>query len=170
MDAIERPDRERDADTPVTRLRENATGIASLLVTAFWLGAMFTGQSWWLAALLVGYVAVVPLVAILFGDEEDQREWADDYVGTDESETVSEPETTATDSGTNTRDALETLRERYAAGELTDEQFERKLEQLLDTETLEGAQEWARGRERNRERDRNDDRERDEDRDLEYER
>lgn len=170
MDAIEESDRERDADTPATRLRENATGIASLLVTAFWLGAMFTGQSWWLAALLVGYVAVVPLVAILFGDEEDQREWVDDYVGTDESETVSEAETTATDSETSTRDALETLRERYAAGELTDEQFERKLERLLDTETLEGAQEWARGRERNRDEDRDGDRERDEDRDFEYER
>ncbi|WP_226042208.1 SHOCT domain-containing protein [Natrinema sp. DC36] len=168
MDAIEGPDRERDADTPVTRLRENATGIASLLVTAFWLGAMFTGQSWWLAALLVGYIAIVPLVAILFGDEEDQREWADDYAGTDESETVSESETTATDSETSTRDALETLRERYAAGELTDDQFERKLERLLDTETLEDAEEWT--RERNRERDRDGDRSRDGDRDFEYER
>ncbi|PGF17430.1 hypothetical protein CP556_15875 [Natrinema sp. CBA1119] len=168
MDAIESPDRERDADTTVARLRENATGIASLLVTAFWLGAMFTGQSWWLAALLVGYIAVVPLVAILFGDEEDQREWADDYVGTDESETVSESETTATDSETSTRDALETLRERYAAGELTDAQFERKLERLLDTETLEDAEEWTRERSRNRDRD--GDRERGENRDFEYER
>ena len=134
-------------DGPVARLRENATGITSLLVTAFWMGAMFTDQEWWLAALLVGYVAVVPLVAILFGDEDERREWADDYI-TDTTETDAEPE--PADSQT---DALETLRERYAAGELTDEQFERKLERLLDTETLEEAQEWTRQRDRERERE-----------------
>jgi len=73
--------------------------VAARDVTAFWLGAMFTGQSWWLAALLVGYIAVVPVVAILFGDKEDQREGRRRLRGhTDESETVSESETTATDS------------------------------------------------------------------------
>jgi len=82
------------------------------------------------------YVAVVPLVAILFGDEDDRREWADEYLSTDTAETDGKSE--PTDSKT---DALETLRERYAAGDLTDEQFERKLERLLDTETLAEAQE-----------------------------
>lgn len=77
------------------------------------------------------------------------------------SETVTESEGT-TESAADTRDALETLRERYAAGELTDEQFERKLERLLDTETLEDAQARARDRERNRDRT--------DDRDLEFER
>lgn len=37
-------------------------------------------------------------------------------------------------------DALAALRERYARGELTDEQFERKLDRLLDTETIEAAE------------------------------
>ncbi|WP_226006908.1 SHOCT domain-containing protein [Natrinema salinisoli] len=152
MDAIEGGGRERSADTPWARLRENASGVVSLLVTAVWLGAMFTGQEWWLAALLVGYIVVVPLAAILFDDEIDGDEWGDDYTSTDESET-----TTAGDS--DTRDALETLRERYAAGELTDDQFERKLERLLDTETLEDAER------RTRERDRD---EPDRDRDLEF--
>ncbi|MFA9416859.1 SHOCT domain-containing protein [Natrinema sp. HArc-T2] len=156
MNGSERVDR-GGADGPWTRLRENATGITSLLVTAFWLGAMFTGQDWWLAALLVGYIAVVPLVAILFGDEDDRREWADEYLSTDTAETDGKSE--PTDSKT---DALETLRERYAAGDLTDEQFERKLERLLDTETLEEAQEWG----QKRDRERTDDRERD----LEYDR
>ncbi|OLZ40553.1 hypothetical protein A6E15_05915 [Natrinema saccharevitans] len=150
--------REPAGDDPWTRLRENATGIVSLLVTAIWLGAMFTGQDWWLAALLVGYIAVVPLVAILFGDEADREEWADDYLSSDDADR-SEP---TADTETSPRDALETLRERYAAGELSDEQFERKLERLLDTETLEDAQEWT------RERDRRDDAVRD--RDLEYDR
>ncbi|SEP80390.1 SHOCT domain-containing protein [Natrinema salaciae] len=150
MDAIEGTDRRGDADDPWSRVRENATGIASLLVTAIWLGAMFTGQSWWLAALLVGYIAVVPLVAILFGDEADRREWADDYLPAAEAE--SDGETTSGEPEADARDALETLRERYAAGELTDDQFERKLERLLDTETLEDAQAWARDRTRSGER------------------
>lgn len=37
-------------------------------------------------------------------------------------------------------DTLETLRERYARGELTHEEFERKLEVLMETETPEGAE------------------------------
>ncbi|SEV83454.1 SHOCT domain-containing protein [Natrinema salifodinae] len=161
-------DRERPEDDPRTRLRENATSIASVLVTAIWLGAMFTGQSWWLAALLVGYVAVVPVVAMLFGDEDDRSEWVDE----DTNATHTGPAETNT--GADTRDALETLRERYAAGKLTDEQFERKLERLLNTETIEDARTWARDRDRNRDRDREQEQEQERvsarERDLEYER
>ncbi|WP_226479256.1 SHOCT domain-containing protein [Natrinema amylolyticum] len=165
MDAIEGSGRERTGETPRNRLRENASGIASLLVTAIWLGAMFTDQGWWLAALLVGYVAVVPLVAILFDEDPDagDREWDDSSA--DETERESEPTSDAA-TDTDARDALETLRERYAAGELTDAQFERKLKRLLDTETLEDAR--ARTRERNR-TDRTADRERDRDRNRDRE-
>ncbi len=123
------------------RVRENATGIASMLVIGLWLAVLFTGRSWWLAALLVGYVVVVPLVALLFDDEADRREWWDDWSSAD----ADEDATTADD-----RDALETLRDRYARGELTDEQFERKLERLLETETLEETSEWHGRRERDR--------------------
>ena len=35
--------------------------------------------------------------------------------------------------------ALHTLRERYAAGEMTDAEFEAKIERLLETETVESA-------------------------------
>ncbi|WP_331233427.1 SHOCT domain-containing protein [Natronorarus salvus] len=145
---------------PRERLRENATGVASTVVTGVWLAALFTGQGWWLAALLFGYVVVVPLVALLYGDEGDRHEWWDDWWGeesweewwddlwgeeTDEPEHETEP---------NRRDALETLRERYARGELTDEQFERKLEYLLETETLESVEDRYRERERIAEYDR----------------
>ena len=34
------------------------------------------------------------------------------------------------------QDALETLRQRYAAGELTESEFEAKVERLLETETV----------------------------------
>jgi hypothetical protein len=40
------------------------------------------------------------------------------------------------------RDGLARLRDRYAAGELDEDQFERKLETLLETETPEGARSY----------------------------
>lgn len=107
--------------SPWEQARENATELVSLAVTGFWLVALLTGQEWWLAALLVGYVVVVPLAEILFGEDEEQSE-------------ATETAPTATD-----ETPLERLRRRYAEGELTDDQFERKLERLLETETLENA-------------------------------
>ena len=129
------------ADSVSERLRENATGIVSTLVTGIWLGAMFTNQDWWLAALLVGYVAVVPITAMLFGDEEDQEEWLD----RDDAERRESAETDDEEA------PLETLRRRYAEGELTEAQFERKLDRLLSTETIEDAEDE---RERTVERER----------------
>jgi uncharacterized membrane protein len=141
---------------PRMRLRENATEVTATLVTGIWLAAMFTGQGWWLAALLFGYVVVVPMVALLFGDEDDVREWwTEDEIDPETLEEAEAEEPSATD-------ALERLRDRYAAGELTDEQFERKLDRLLDTESLEDADRWR--------RETRDERDRSRDRDLEYER
>ncbi|MCU4739833.1 SHOCT domain-containing protein [Halobacteria archaeon AArc-m2/3/4] len=190
------------SDDPATRLRENATEIASTVVTGVWLAALLSGQSWWLGALLFGYIVVVPVVALLYGDEEDRREWWDDWWGEeseddwwgeestaesktgsdtpshDDSRATSAPESAPTAPSRN-RDALETLRDRYARGDLTDDQFERKLERLLETDTLENADEWVRsGREERERREREPDsegrvseygRERERKRDREYE-
>jgi len=116
------------ADGPLARLRENATGVVSTLVTGIWLAALFLDQSWWLGFMLFGYIVIVPLTALLFGDEDEiEDHWDDEStVDTSDRDTTDEQD-----------DALATLRERYARGELTDEQFERKVEQLLETETLE---------------------------------
>jgi len=51
--------------------------------------------------------------------------------------------------------ALERLRRRYAEGELTDEQFERKLKRLLETQTIEDVKDARRARETGRETERN---------------
>jgi uncharacterized membrane protein len=110
---------------PRERARENVTEIVSVLVTGIWLAALFTGQGWWLPFMLVGYVVVVPLVALLFGDADAIGEWWGE-------EEVTVPEDT--DDGSTRDDPIETLRERYARGELTDAEFERKLERLLETE------------------------------------
>ncbi len=114
----------------VARLRNNITELTATLVTGLWLALLFlpVGGNLWLVVLLFGYIVVVPLVALLFGDEQARKAWWDDTA-----------DVTDTD---ETRSALETLRTRYAAGELTDEQFERKLERLLEVETLEDAEQW----------------------------
>ena len=128
-------------ETPLDRVRDNPTGVVSTLVTGVWLAALFTGQDWWLAALLLGYVAVVPLTAILLGDETDRTRWWDDESAGDTADETADAET-----------PLERLRRRYAEGELTDEQFERKVERLLETETLEDIEEDAPDRTRETER------------------
>ncbi len=149
------------SDGPRQRFAENATEIASTLVTGIWLVALITGQEWWLAALLFGYVVVVPVVAMLFGDEEadswwdeawNDPNWWNQYGGFGE-KTPSDKSPGS--DASNNKDALETLRNRYARGELTDEQFERKLERLMETDTIENVEdEFRRGeRERLRERE-----------------
>jgi uncharacterized membrane protein len=130
------------------RARENATSIVSTLVTGIWLTALLTDQSWWLGALIFGYVVVVPVTAMLFGDEADAEEWTD---RDPDRESNSE---TATDTADGQEEALETLRNRYARGELTDEQFERKLERLLETETLEDVEDRTRSKQQSDERER----------------
>lgn len=122
-------------ETPMERLRANVSGVVTMLVTGIWMAALFTGQEWWLPALIVGYVVVVPLTGILAGDD-DEEAWVDE-ADDHRAETTTE---------TETADALETLRDRYARGELSDEQFERKLERLLETETPEDAAEHVRSR------------------------
>ena len=122
------------SDAVSARLRGNATRIATALVTGTWLVALFSGQGWWLPFMLFGYVVAVPLVAILFGDREDVAEWWGD-----EAASVVEDDR---------EDPIETLRARYARGELTDEAFERKFDRLLEAEAVSESQETREGGER----------------------
>jgi len=111
-----------------------ASAITSLLVLGAGLLALFLDvPNWWLV-FVIGYAVVLPIVAIIFDeddgdvlDETDRR--MDDALAGRGNEAVPDSK----------RDAMETLRERYAQGELSEEQFERKLENLLETETLEDA-------------------------------
>lgn len=126
------------AGTLTERLRGNAVGLTTMLVLGVGLLALFFGvPNFWLIFAL-GFAVVVPIVAMLYGEENEQedqqsyrnRDREESRVGRDQKTHRSE-----TDDG-----PLETLRRRYARGELTDAQFERKLEALLETETLEDAE------------------------------
>lgn len=101
--------------------REETVAVVSILVLGAGFVAMYFGASWFWMVWVLGFVVVMPLLSILLDVDEDS-----------ESEPVPGSEAAVDGGG-----AHETLRERYARGELTDEQFERKLERLLETETIE---------------------------------
>ncbi|MFC4407019.1 SHOCT domain-containing protein [Haloarchaeobius iranensis] len=112
-----------------------ASAITSLLVLGAGLLGLFLGvPNWWLI-FVIGYAVVLPIVATLF-DEDDDGEVLDEAGRGREDALNGRTDERVPDSK---RDALETLRERYAQGELSEEQFENKLENLLETETLEDA-------------------------------
>ena len=119
---------------------EGSAGVASMLVLTVGLAALFLGQPWFWVVFAVGFAGVVPLVAVLSKDDDESGE----------------PSETPHDGGETTEEsrteALETLRERYARGELTHEEFERKLEALMETESPEHAERRVE-RERERERE-----------------
>ncbi|MFW6436050.1 MAG: SHOCT domain-containing protein [Halococcoides sp.] len=100
----------------VRRARENVTGIVSTLVIGVWMAGLFLGAEWWLPALLVGYVAVVPLTAMLAG--EDEEEPAQPETGDDETD----------------EDPIETAKRRYARGEIDEAEFEAIVERVLGTD------------------------------------
>ncbi|MFP9193222.1 SHOCT domain-containing protein [Natronosalvus vescus] len=124
------------------RFAQNATAITSTLITGLWLGLLVgdIGGNLWLAVLIVGYVAVIPAVSMLFDDEEWEGELEEDTetpASSRNDHAADNRAPPAPDGHVPEEDALETIRRRYARGELSDEQFEHKLERLLDVETLE---------------------------------
>ena len=74
---------------------------------------------------------LVPHLSVLLGGEDD-------------AESDVEPTGEQVTERSEGRDVLETLCARYARGELTDEQFKRKLERLLETETIEDVEDARR--------------------------
>lgn len=131
------------------RERRDWAGIASLLVLGLGLASLFglvpVGPFW--AIFAIGFAVVVPLVAVLEKRFRDSAEptLPESETRADRTERDAEDESVA--------DALDRLRDRYARGELSDEQFEHKLEVLLETETPEDARERTGRRRRERERE-----------------
>lgn len=112
--------------------------VLSILTLGAGLLALFLGvENWWLV-FVVGFAVLVPLVQVLFDDAPfgDLGASSEGYFGTSNERRADESRDTS-----DTRDALDTLRDRYARGELSEEAFERKVERLLETETLEDARE-----------------------------
>ncbi|MBP1923602.1 hypothetical protein J2751_002647 [Halorubrum alkaliphilum] len=84
---------------------------------------VFAALGWWSAAVTAFALGIGGTMVV-------DTLWPDGFGESDDDTPV------ATDADTeSTADALDTLRDRYASGDLGDEEFERKLEALLETET-----------------------------------
>ncbi|WP_134669185.1 SHOCT domain-containing protein [Halorussus marinus] len=102
-------------EDPDGALETIAVGASMVLMGVLAVALLAAGVSWWWMAFPIGG-GLIPLAVGL-------AQWYRDR-GVDESDE---------------QDALDALRARYARGELTEAEFESRLERLLETETPESA-------------------------------
>jgi hypothetical protein len=139
------------------RIGETATELLTMLILGLGFLDLFLGVvpgvEFWMIW-VIGFAVVLPIVAILLDVDDEGADRSD--ASTAEVDGEGRRDRADPDEGRDdsTRDAIETLRDRYARGDLTDEQFERKLDRLLETDSPESAADWRRDRERDRERER----------------
>ncbi|OYR42371.1 hypothetical protein DJ82_02440 [Halorubrum sp. Ib24] len=76
------------------------------------------------ATFILGFFVIIPLVLLL----------GEDFPLVESGDAAGASAATTAAAG----DPLETLRERYATGEIGEEEFERRLDRLLETEDLKG--------------------------------
>ena len=98
--------------------------ILAIAMTAVLLGItmLASGEVFALAPLILGLLGF----AYLKADDDPISQWI-----RSENDTVTDPK----------EDALSVLRQRYARGEIDEDEFERRLSDLLETETVEQAEE-----------------------------
>lgn len=96
---------------PLANAREKPTTVTVFLVLGTGFVALFAGVGWFWAIWVLGFAVIVPLVAILSDEETERGE---------------EPEDEPVPA-----DPIERLKQQYAAGELTEAEFERRLERRL---------------------------------------
>lgn len=130
-------------NTPRKQVWARLEEIVSLLVLGGGLIALFAGFEYFFLIWILGFAVLVPLVSILTDGEMPAHLDNDRLAQPSTAAETREQQPSGNGAATpSTQDALTTLRERYARGDLTDEQFDRKLTRLLETDTPENAAEW----------------------------
>ncbi|WP_198662150.1 SHOCT domain-containing protein [Halorussus litoreus] len=121
--------------------------LTALLVLGLGLTTLFLGYGWFWMVFAVGFAVAVPLVKLatdelgLAGASTPRSEGSPDSMANRHADSRSDARADhrRADAPRSKQDALDALRTRYAQGELDEMEFERKVEKLLETETLEGA-------------------------------
>lgn len=124
------PADEPDADEEDEPLVEVVTGAVTGLTLLVAFGLMFAGFSFFWVVFVVGFAGVLPTAISIARYYQRQRD------------SGRKPGRTATRTD-ETADALEELRNRYARGELSDEEFDRRVERLVETESVRDAEKYA---------------------------
>ncbi|WP_436931002.1 SHOCT domain-containing protein [Halosimplex halobium] len=146
---------DHDADEEDT-LVGVATGAVTFLTLGVAFSLMFLGVDYFWVAFPVGFGGGMPLAVALAKYYESRRDREREHEhGRGGSEWRRDRNRDA-----ETDDALAELRARYAAGEIDDVEFERRVERLLETESVDDAETFLATETEDRERDRADGRER----------
>lgn len=124
-----------------TSIGERLTAATPILTLGIGLAALFLGQGWWWMVFVFGWVVATPLVAILFDEDEETVEFEENVEARVREEMRAALDADDGVDGVDERqDALDVLRERYAHGEIDEVEFERRVERLLETESIEDAE------------------------------
>lgn len=133
-------DEPTDADEDETPLQEVVSGAVTALTLLVAFGLMFMEVGFFWVVFIVGFAGVLPMALGLVKLYERRRD----------REATRSPGAVRRDASTggrdsDTEDALDALRERYARGELTEVEFERRVQKLLETESVEDARTFIDG-------------------------
>lgn len=140
-------DRSEDADDDGSPLQKVVAGVVTALTLLVAFGLLAMGNPFFWVAFPVGFGGVLPAAVAFTRHYERQRTRAE------------------TDDTTSESDALETLKRRYARGEIDEAEFERRVDALLRTESVEDARADSARRREERERTVESDREKERERD-----
>lgn len=101
------------------------------------LTALFVGLQPAVAVFVIGWLLLTPGSAILFGTTPGMSSEMDELIQEEMERSINEQRESRRDEGVDTStDPVETLRQRYASGEIDDHEFEQKLETILELESL----------------------------------
>jgi hypothetical protein len=135
---------------PTRGLPGVVAGVITLAVLTVAFGAMALGVPYFWVAFPVGFGVVLPVAVGLagrFGASSAPTRTPAPRSSDDGAGPVADRDETTHD------EALQTIRGRYARGELDEVEFERRVERLLETETVQQAADWTRADSRRPARD-----------------
>jgi uncharacterized membrane protein len=117
-----------DHEAEDSPLQEVVGGLVTALTLLAAFGSLALGVDLWWVFFVVGFAGVMPLAVGLTKLYESRQKSAS---------TAPSPPAGADE------EALATLRRRYAAGEIDEGEFERRVERLLETESVADAREYV---------------------------